>query len=520
MRLEEMLGSDDIVIQCHDNPDADAIASGFALLEYLKSKGRSPKLVYSGPREITKRNLRLMVEMFGIPLEYREELEKEPDLLVTVDCRAGQGNVSALPYRELAVIDHHLLEEAEELPRLHEIRSDYGACATVLWDMLRKAGFAVEQHRRLSTALYYGLYMDTNELKNITHPMDKDMRDLLKTDGDAIARLKNANLSLSEITISGQAFAGLHCDQEHRFAVAQVQPCDPNILGVVSDMVMSVDVVDVCVAYYHRPGEGVKLSVRSCLERADADRVVRWLVRNLGNDGGGDAKKAGGRIAEEILKVACLDDGWDDLSGAAGRLLYKRLTGFFRADDLRAPIQLRTGGYVPVGDEVLYRKKRVPVGYVPAEQLFPVGTEIVIRMMEGDTTQTVTHGLCIMIGVDYEIYHTDMEKLLKNYDLPDEPYPIESGYPPVVYNAATGKAKPLAAYAKQCIPKGTALIRARQMDRRFEVFTKWGSCLKGDAGDWLASQVSDPQDIYIIRKSIFEKTYEKVEGKVIGADHV
>ena len=80
----------------------------------------------------------------------------------------------------------------------------------------------------------------------------------------------------------------------------------------------------------------------------------------------------------------------------------------------------------------------------------------------------------------------------------------------MVYNAATGEAKPLAAYARKCIPKDTALIRARQMDCRFEVFTKWGSCLQGDAGDWLASQVSDPQDIYIIKKRIFEKTYEKV----------
>ena len=122
--------------------------------------------------------------------------------------------------------------------------------------------------------------------------------------------------------------------------------------------------------------------------------------------------------------------------------------------------ELRAGDYEPTGGETLYRKKKVPVGYVPAERLFPVGTEIVIRMMEGDTTQTVTHGLCIMIGVDYEIYHTEMATLLKKYDLSEEAYPIESGYPPVVYNAATGEAKPLAAYARQCIPKDTALIRA------------------------------------------------------------
>lgn len=31
MMLEELLGYDRITIQCHDNPDADAIASGFGL---------------------------------------------------------------------------------------------------------------------------------------------------------------------------------------------------------------------------------------------------------------------------------------------------------------------------------------------------------------------------------------------------------------------------------------------------------------------------------------------------------
>lgn len=42
MTLEDLLGYKDIVIQCHDDPDADAIASGYALLKYLESKGKSP----------------------------------------------------------------------------------------------------------------------------------------------------------------------------------------------------------------------------------------------------------------------------------------------------------------------------------------------------------------------------------------------------------------------------------------------------------------------------------------------
>ena len=41
MRLKEFLKYDDIVIQCHDNPDADALASGFGVYVYLKAHGKN-----------------------------------------------------------------------------------------------------------------------------------------------------------------------------------------------------------------------------------------------------------------------------------------------------------------------------------------------------------------------------------------------------------------------------------------------------------------------------------------------
>ena len=39
---------DSIVIQCHDNPDADTLGSGYALWWYLKKLGKSPRLIYGG----------------------------------------------------------------------------------------------------------------------------------------------------------------------------------------------------------------------------------------------------------------------------------------------------------------------------------------------------------------------------------------------------------------------------------------------------------------------------------------
>ena len=42
MKLTDLLKHDNIVIQCHDKPDADAIASGFVLLRYLEKTGNPP----------------------------------------------------------------------------------------------------------------------------------------------------------------------------------------------------------------------------------------------------------------------------------------------------------------------------------------------------------------------------------------------------------------------------------------------------------------------------------------------
>ncbi len=504
MKLEELLPFEEIVIQCHDDPDADAVASGFALLEYLRSQGKNARLVYAGSRPITKSNLLLMIQMLQIPLEYVQSLDHAPALLITADCQDGQGNVSYLPRQALAVIDHHQVADLEKLPLLQEVRSSYGACSTVVWDLLQQAGFSF--HRRLSTALYYGLYMDTNRFQDLSHPMDKDLRDGLKIDRDALLRLQNANLSLEEIGIAGQALADLHCNADHRFAVAEVQPCDPNILGVVSDMLLEVDAVDVCVAYCMLSG-GVKFSVRSCLPEIRADGLAQWLAKSLGS-GGGHLTKAGGFLSRDSLEEACADRGWDGLSGAAGRLIYSRMTGYFEDR-----IVLRAGEYQPEPDMALYRKKKVVVGYAPAEEIFPVGTEILIRMLEGDATLEVTPGLCVMIGVDGEIYPNKMENLRRNYELLPGSYDIESEYPPTVYDTATGEAKLLAACARRCAAKETALIRAKRLDCRAKVYAQWDpdNPMLGEAGDWLACRAEDPNDIYIIKRSIFEKTYEKQE---------
>ena len=70
MKLNELLKFDDIVIQCHDNPDADALSSGYALYWYLEKMGKHPRFIYRGINKITKSNLILMLKCLNIPVSY------------------------------------------------------------------------------------------------------------------------------------------------------------------------------------------------------------------------------------------------------------------------------------------------------------------------------------------------------------------------------------------------------------------------------------------------------------------
>lgn len=182
MKLSDLAAYDPITIQCHDNPDADALAAGYALYVYFKKAGKDVRLLYSGRNEIRKPNLCLMLKHLEIPIEYVEKPEeltgdmagyRLAGLLLTVDCQYGAGNVTKIPAEHIAVIDHHQIEVSPI--EMSEINPELGSCSTVVWDMLRKERFEVLD-MKLGTALYYGLYSDTNQFSEIYNPLDMDMR--------------------------------------------------------------------------------------------------------------------------------------------------------------------------------------------------------------------------------------------------------------------------------------------------------------------------------------------------------
>lgn len=503
MRLSDLLAYDNIVVQCHDNPDADAIASGFGVYTYLKEQGKKVRLIYGGRYMIQKSNLVLMVSTLQIPIEHVEELET-PELLITVDCQYGEGNVTHFQAEHVAVIDHHQVSGA--LPEMNEVRSNLGACATVVRELLQKEGIDINDNKKLSTALYYGLMTDTNNFTEIYHPLDKDLQDDAIFERSTIVRFRNANLSLEELEIAGVALLGYDYNETYRYAVVEAKPCDPNILGMISDLMLEVDAVDTCLVYSVLPF-GVKISVRSCVKEVRASELAEFITDEIGS-GGGHLEKAGGFIQQELL-----DKAYEKYhrEKEVGSFLKWRMDDYF--DDIQI-IHAREYEIDLTGME-MYRKKKLPLGFVKAADVFSPGSTVCVRTLEGDLDVQIQEDTYIMIGVQGEIYPNKKEKFDRSYRIMEEPYHFEGEYAPTVKDVIEGKNISLIPYARACIPTGESYIYTRQLDHRVKVFTEWDDekYMLGREEDFLAVRKDDLHDIYIIEKSIFERTYEKTAGE-------
>ncbi len=295
-----------IYIQCHDSPDADAIGAAFGLYTYFQSKGKEVHLIYGGAGAVTRPALQILINKLEIPIEYHKKLP-EMDLLITVDSQYKGGNITKFKAKNVAMIDHHPC--CVQINDKCCIRSDYGSCCTVVWSLLQEIGYDVNKDVRLATALYYGLYCDTGRLSEIYHPKDREMRDSLEFDRSLIDLLIGSNLSIEELGIAGEALSHHYFEEEKRFAVAGTKPCDPNLLGIISDLIIQVATIDYCVVYSETP-IGYKLSIRTIRQRCEANQLAREITHGIGS-GGGHATKAGGFIMKRMFERTHGDEDFE-----------------------------------------------------------------------------------------------------------------------------------------------------------------------------------------------------------------
>lgn len=504
MRLSELCSYRKIYIQTHDNPDADAIASGYGLYTYFDGKGIDVTLFYSGKNLVIKSNLTLMVDKLNIPLTYiAPSKEKLEGLLICVDCQWGAGNVTKFEADEVAIIDHHQIENGNV--KLSLIQSNMGACSTLVWKMLLQENFPVNDNSNLCTALYYGLYTDTNQFSEIHHPSDKDMRDEIPYNNNLIRLLNNSNISLKELEIAGIALIRTIHNDDYNYAIIKSQPCDPNILGLISDFLLQVDEVWTCVVYMQNHA-GYKFSVRSCIKEVHANELAAFIASDIGS-GGGHIQKAGG-----FIPISKYEEKYPTLHSEA--YFSEKMNEYFESFEI-----IYAKDYV-IDIDVLqgYNKIKRLQGYVVANEVFPNNTPITVRTLEGDMDLVVEPDLIIMIGIRGEVYPNKREKFEHTYEIISSQCDLKEctvnmTYEPTAFNRLTGEKVNLSRYAHTCKPSGDTHIHAKRLDKAVKIFPSWNEevYMLGHKGDYLAVRSDDVHDIYVVAEDIFDISYEAFE---------
>ncbi len=493
MKLKDLLRFKKVVIQCHDNPDADALASGYALKWFFEKNNKDVRFIYRGRYEVKKSNLLIMIKKLEIPVEYAPFIsdEEDPDLLITVDCQYGEKNVTKTSAKKIATIDHHRKLKDVSDPLIN-INSDLGSCSTLVWKMLKDEGYDPNENKFVATALYYGLYTDTNRLSEVSHPIDRDMLDSLNYNKSIVTEMSNSNISLNELQITGKAILNYEYHESNKYLVIEAEPCDPSILGVISDFALETEGVDVCVAFFVGTYE-VKFSVRSCSKEVYANELAAFLADGIGG-GGGHILKAGGTIKPDLL------------TKPAKEVINERLALYY---DTYLVIYAKDTT-LDTSRMTRYSKIQQMMGVVKLSDVFPVGTHVNIRTLEGDVDTVIDEEAYLMIGVEGEIYPISEQKVKSSYEFTSFRYTREFEYEPRIKNSSTGEIKFVLPYAKTVRSLGSSIIFAQPLTQPVKLFTAWteDKYYSGRVGDYIAVRADDEHDIYIINRDIMDKSYK------------
>ena len=164
----------------------------------------------------------------------------------------------------------------------------------------------------------------------------------------------------------------------------------------------------------------------------------------------------------------------------------------------------------------LFPLKKIPMGYVKLDELFPIGTKTIIRTMQGDMEITVEEGIVLLIGMKSEIYVLTGEEFEADYRIMEEPYEEENAeYKPTIKSVSDSKMLQLLEHAGNCIAKDTIMVRAKRLDRKTKLFTQYNdnNYLTGKVGDYLTVRGKNLQELHIIEGDVFTKFYCDLEIK-------
>jgi len=280
-----------VFIQTHNYPDHDAVSTAYSLQQLLKNYKIESTIIYHG--EILRDSLQRMIDELGIEMIHHSSFEiDEKDAIVIVDANKGNRNVALLKGEVLAVIDHHVGDIPTDVP-FCDIRSDYGACATILFSYF--AEVKAEPTKEVATALHTAINFDTHQLTRNVTTADIDTIAMLYRVSDVALVNSLVRNSIKVEDLPQYDFLLKNVKFHHNFAYCHFPDgCNRNLLAILSDFLLTLDDIDFVVLSC-KVSDEVTFSVRSELTELPAHIMIQEALSGIGS-GGGHIDMAGGRI--------------------------------------------------------------------------------------------------------------------------------------------------------------------------------------------------------------------------------
>ncbi|WP_313691012.1 DHH family phosphoesterase [Halorarum halobium] len=322
---------EEVAVLLHPNPDADAMASALGVARMAETVDTEAALQFPGQiRRQENRAFRTVLDVEMEKLEHVSEIESEA--VVLVDHNEPRGFTGADGVLPACVIDHHPGGGAGQ--EFTDVRTEYGACSSILTEYLRAAGATPvppDRHdsevdgealpTRTATGLLYGILSDTNRLTRGASPADFEAASFLHpgVDEDLLTRIADPEVSTETLEVKARAIAGR--EVRGSFAVSDVGAVsNVDAIPQAADELVGLEGVTAVVVLGERDGT-VHMSGRSRDDRVHMGRTLAAAVGDLANaSAGGHARMGGGQIPPAVQA-----DGTREVSSPRGDALLDRL---------------------------------------------------------------------------------------------------------------------------------------------------------------------------------------------------
>lgn len=296
--LLDFLGKEVVVyLQVHDFPDADAVASAFALQNLFQHYAIDACII--SVSHIREERLNKMIADLEIMIQPTAAIGRmrTRDKIILVDGCKGNANVTDLLGDEVAVIDHHLVTSPEDV-QFADIRPNLGACSSLVGSYFLELDLQIPP--KVATALMIGIGTDTAQLTRRVSAEDLKIyyTCFLLADIDYVKSMLRNPIHYRDL----EHFSYLikHLQRYGNIAFCHFpQGCGQNLLAIMATFALSLTEIDLVILSATNDNQ-VHFSVRNERSEWNAARFIQEALSDSGF-GGGHQDMAGGLIPDARL---------------------------------------------------------------------------------------------------------------------------------------------------------------------------------------------------------------------------